>query len=96
MKIKLSIIKLIVFVATILLLASCGVPSKSDVEIDFLKYKPNMQIISIKTGEGDFDNTYFYVKYKSKMNSFEKIDVLLYQVDTSNNWILKKHWKKEH
>jgi hypothetical protein len=85
-------IKLLLSIMMTIMLVSC-MPNTSDVEADFLKYKPDAQVISIKTGEGDSDSVYFYITYKTKMNLLKKVDVLLYQVDKKNKWILTKHWE---
>jgi hypothetical protein len=73
------------------LLAGCGGPNEQSVSADFLKKNPTATVISALPGEGDAENVYFHIKFKTPSDSGVKTEVWLYQKDlNSKAWQVTK------
>jgi len=78
-----------VFIVITLFFMGCSKPEKDMIKKDFMKIYPTAVMLSYVATEGDSDNVYYEIKYKSGNKILKEI--FLYQ-NISDVWKMSSHF----
>jgi len=77
-----------IYLAILLLLLGCSSQLTENAVSEFKLRNPGATVISFRSGEGDSDNVYVYIKYKKPSDENLYQEIVLYQNIKGGNYIV--------
>ena len=75
-----------ILLGALLLLVACSGPAASSIRSEFQRARPNAEIVSLGTGEGDADHVYYHIRYRLPSDPAVHEEVWGYHKGPDGRW----------